>query len=107
MTATRPSSSYLLATCALLALLAAAAVHATLAQRAAAPSQARTAALVKRLELTDFALLTDARYSRNPSQADRHAPFQDHPLALEHFPSGSLIAVPPQLRERSVNHGTP
>jgi hypothetical protein len=23
--------------------------------------------------------------------ADRHAPFQEHPLALEHFPSGSLV----------------
>jgi hypothetical protein len=23
--------------------------------------------------------------------ADHHAPFQEHPLALEHFPSGSLI----------------
>jgi hypothetical protein len=23
--------------------------------------------------------------------ADRHAPFQEHPLALEHFPTGALI----------------
>jgi hypothetical protein len=30
--------------------------------------------------------------------ADRHAPFQDHPLSLEHFPSGSLIAPPPHVR---------
>jgi hypothetical protein len=26
--------------------------------------------------------------------ADRFAPFQDHPTALEHFPSGSLITPP-------------
>lgn len=41
--------------------------------------------------LTDLALFTEARYTRHPSQADLHSAFQDHPLALEHFPSGSLI----------------
>lgn len=51
-------------------------------------------ALAKRLALTDIALFTEARYTRHPSQADLHAPFQDHPLALEHFPTGSLIAPP-------------
>ncbi len=51
-------------------------------------------ALAKRLGLTDIALFTEARYTRHPSQADLHAPFQDHPLALEHFPTGSLIAPP-------------
>jgi len=50
--------------------------------------------LAKRLGLTDIALFTEARYTRHPSQADLHAPFQDHPLALEHFPTGSLIAPP-------------
>lgn len=47
-----------------------------------------------RLCLTDLALFTEARYTRHPSQADLHAAFQDHPLALEHFPSGSLITPP-------------
>ncbi|MDP1606484.1 MAG: hypothetical protein Q8L93_07595 [Rhodocyclaceae bacterium] len=51
-------------------------------------------ALAERLGLTDLALFTEARYTRHPSQADRHAAFQDHPLALEHFPTGSLI-IPP------------
>jgi hypothetical protein len=37
-------------------------------------------------QLTDPALFTEARYARHASQADRHAAFQDHPLALEHFP---------------------
>lgn len=51
-------------------------------------------ALAARLGLTDLALFTEARYTRHPSQADLHSAFQDHPLALEHFPSGSLIAPP-------------
>jgi hypothetical protein len=50
-----------------------------------------TAALVRDLELTDLCLFTEARYTRHPSQADLHTPFQDHPLSLEHFPSGSLV----------------
>jgi hypothetical protein len=25
---------------------------------------------------------------------DVHAAFQDHPIALEHFPSGSLVPAP-------------
>ncbi len=55
------------------------------------------AALVARLRLTDLALFTEARYTRHPSQADLHSPFQDHPLALEHFPTGSLISPPAGL----------
>ena len=47
--------------------------------------------LVRRLGLSDLALFTEARYTRHPVQADLHSAFQDHPLALEHFPSGSLI----------------
>lgn len=46
---------------------------------------------LKKLQLTDLCLSTEARYTRHPALADRHAAFQDHPLALEHFPSGSLI----------------
>ena len=46
---------------------------------------------LRALQLTDLSLSTEARYTRHPAMADRHAPFQDHPLALEHFPSGSLI----------------
>ncbi|HCE67831.1 MAG TPA: hypothetical protein DER40_10025 [Geobacter sp.] len=54
--------------------------------------------LVKSLSLTDLVLFTDARYTRHPSMADRHTPFQDYPLSLEHFPSGSLIPPPPHVR---------
>ena len=54
---------------------------------------------VARLQLTDLALFTEARYTRNLSLADRFAPFQDHPFALEHFPSGSLASPPAPLSE--------
>lgn len=57
-------------------------------------------AIVKMLTLTDLVLSTEARYTRHPSLADWHAPFQDHPLALEHFPSGTFITVPPHLTSR-------
>jgi len=46
---------------------------------------------LRSLHVTDLCLVTEARYTRHPAMADRHAPFQDHPLSLEHFPSGSLI----------------
>lgn len=52
------------------------------------------AQLVKDLGLTDLCLFTEARYTRHPSQADLHSAFQDHPMALEHFPSGSLLLPP-------------
>ncbi|AVM74442.1 hypothetical protein MSR1_19530 [Magnetospirillum gryphiswaldense MSR-1] len=59
--------------------------------RAEQPEVQRRAALVEQLGLTDLALFTEARYTRHPSQSDRHAAFQDHPFALEHFPSGSVL----------------
>ena len=48
--------------------------------------------LVKHLTLTDFAIWTEARYTRHPSQADFFSPFQDFPSSFEHFPAGSVIA---------------
>jgi hypothetical protein len=53
-----------------------------------------SAALVRSLGLTDLCLFTEARYTRHPTMADRHAAFQDHPMGLDHFPSGSLVAPP-------------
>jgi hypothetical protein len=55
--------------------------------------------LVKSLRLTDLCLFTEARYTRHPAMADHHAAFQDHPMALEHFPSGSLVTPPDFRRE--------
>ncbi len=56
--------------------------------------RAQGRALVARVGLTDLALFNEARYTRHLSQADRHAAFQDHPGALEHFPAGSLAGPP-------------
>ena len=52
----------------------------------------------KALAITDPCLFTEARYTRHLSLADRHTPFQEHPLSLEHFPSGSLTLPPPSLK---------
>ncbi len=53
--------------------------------------------LVRDLQLTDLCLFTEARYTRHLSQADLHSPFQDFPMSLEHFPSGSLVMPPKHL----------
>lgn len=59
---------------------------------------AASQSLVRELGLSDLSLFTEARYTRHPSQADRYSPFQDHPAALEHFPAGSLVLPPPNLK---------
>lgn len=61
-------------------------------------SQRAAAALTRELGLTDLALVTEARYLRHIALADRGSAFQDHPLALEHFPSGALLQAPAHLR---------
>ncbi len=76
------------------AAFAACFVDAARLRAAAADDGNGMVALVARLRLTDLALFTEARYTRHPSQADLHSAFQDHPLALEHFPTGSLIRPP-------------
>lgn len=48
--------------------------------------------LVQQLGLTDFAIWTEARYTRHPTQTDFFSPFQEFPSAFEHFPAGSIIA---------------
>ena len=58
--------------------------------------------MVRVLALTDLCLFTEARYTRHPSMADMHTPFQEHPLSLEHFPSGSIMVAPPHLRSRAA-----
>jgi hypothetical protein len=68
------------------------------AWRSRTVAHAADRALVRELGLSDLSLFTEARYTRHPSQADRHAPFQDHPAALEHFPAGSLLPPPPNRK---------
>jgi len=58
-------------------------------------AEQKRAQVVRDLQLTDLCLFTEARYTRHLSQADLFSPFQDHPMAFEHFPSGSLV-LPPQ-----------
>jgi hypothetical protein len=65
-----------------------------------AQRRAKARHLVRRLGLTDLALVTEARHTRHPSQADRFAAFQNHPMALDPFPSGSVMAPP-----RPEGHG--
>ena len=70
------------------------------AQRRQADAEVRISAnraLGRWFGLTDLCLFTDARYTRHPSLADPHSPFQDAPLALEHFPSGALLPPPDHL----------
>lgn len=57
----------------------------------------RSRQIVRRYLLADLCLFPEARYTRHLSSSDRHAPFQDHPTALEHFPSGTLV-LPPDRR---------
>ena len=59
--------------------------------------------LVHDFQLTDLSLFTDARYARHPSMADLNTAFQDHPLSLEHFPSGSLIIPPRHLIKNGLD----
>ncbi len=72
--------------------------HASYKGRAERPALREKGELVKRLELTDLCLVTEASYTRHLSQADYHTPFQDSPLALEHFPSGSFLKPPEALK---------
>jgi len=60
-------------------------------------AQEKRRSVVRELQLTDFCLFCEARYTRHLSQADLYSAFQDHPLAFEHFPSGSLAKPPEHL----------
>ena len=87
----RRSSRALLALALLAVLCAVTFVDAQRAHARRASVRQVNADLVRQLGLTDLSLVTEARYTRHPSQADGHSAFQDGPGALEHFPSGSLI----------------
>lgn len=95
----RKSTAFILVSIINVTLLALLILHARYRQTADATELATDAEMVRELQLTDLCLFTEARYTRHPAMADRHAPFQDHPLALEHFPSGSLVSPPRFRRE--------
>ena len=98
----RKSILFTLVTSVNILLIALITLHARHAQGIAATGRLERAELVRSLRLTDLCLFTEARYTRHPAMADRFAPFQDHPVALEHFPSGSLVTPPiKRVHERS------
>lgn len=68
-------------------------VHGSTVEKAGleGPLQAKRV-MVTRLGLTDFAIWTEARYTRHPSQTDFFSAFQDFPGSFDHFPAGSIIA---------------
>lgn len=77
-------------------------IHASLSEATRHASLQEKAALFTRLKLTDLCLFPEARYTRHLSQADLFSAFQDHPLSLEHFPSGSFT-TPPNNPGRNVH----
>lgn len=95
----RNSTIYLLFTSVILCAMALIGLHARQGMSEAHKHRSYRSQLVKELRLTDICLFTEARYTRHLSMSDDHAPFQDHPVALEHFPSGALT-LPPLLTQR-------
>jgi hypothetical protein len=73
--------------------------HASVRMKAGEASLRASADLVGRLDLTDLCLFTEASYTRHLSLADLHTPFQNGPMSLEHFPSGSLVMPPAAIRK--------
>jgi hypothetical protein len=81
-------------------------LHAVLAGGAGRERREASRVLAAQLGLTDLALFTEARYARHRSLADLHSAFQDAPMAIEHFPSGSLVAPPRAFPEGPLRRGT-
>jgi len=82
-----------------LALMGVIFFHARAKTEAHLPRLQQVGRMVEQLQLTDLCLTTEAWHTRNPSQADWHTPFQTHPLALEHFPSGAIVRPPESMRK--------
>jgi hypothetical protein len=76
-------------------------IHATVRRNLEVPLLRERGVVVRVLALTDLCLFTEARYTRHPSMADLNTPFQDYPMSLEHFPSGSIMTVPHHLKPRA------
>ena len=95
----RRSTLFLLYLAANVTFLALMFVHASVRDRDGEAALGETASLVEKLDLTDLCLFTEASYTRHLSLADLHTPFQNGPLSLEHFPSGSLVRPPDGIRK--------
>jgi len=99
--AARPSRLAAIAFAVLAAAFLATLVDAARLASQRAPAQGLRAAQAEVLRLTDLALFTEARYTRHRSLADLHSAFQDHPMSLKHFPSGSLLPPPEHLHHHA------
>jgi hypothetical protein len=77
--------------------------HAAYKSEGDAGSLQEKANLVRKFGLTDLCLFTEASYTRHLSLADFHTAFQNSPLALEHFPSGSLVTHPQAAKKMYEN----
>ena len=103
----RKSTIYLaLTACGIIALAMVLLLHPMfgVSQRGSIRTEAKV--LVQRLGLTDLCIFTEARYTRHLSQADLHSAFQSHPMAFEHFPSGSLTLPPLRFRKSDLRSAT-
>jgi hypothetical protein len=90
----------------LLALAAGELLHAALAAPSGRERRAGMGVLAEQLGLTDTALFTEARYTRHRSLADLHSAFQDAPMAIDHFPAGSLAPPPRDFPKAELRAGT-
>jgi hypothetical protein len=90
----RGSHGFFLFLCLCLVAILALAVRSKLAVSGFRPRAQDLVTITRALKLTDISFSDDARYTRNPSQADLFSAFQDYPGSIEHFPSGSIIAPP-------------
>jgi hypothetical protein len=100
----RKSDGFLLFTLTSLLLLVGILIQAYLVTRGDLPFLRQEREVVETLALTDLCLAPEARYTRHLSQADWHAAFQTHPMALDHFPSGSILG-PPETLKKSHDQG--
>jgi hypothetical protein len=100
----RKSSIFLVSASIVILFFCTMVVHAAWRQKKDLEGLENMRMMVRALKITDLCLFTDARYIRHLSQTDFSTPFQDHPEALEHFPSGSLVSPPLTLTR---GHGKP
>ncbi len=102
----RKANAFLLFSLFNLAVLALLFTHGATERQRQGPVLLAKKEMVETIGLTDICLFTDARYTRNPAMADRSSAFQDNPLALDYFPSGSILPIPPHLRDSERDRKT-
>jgi hypothetical protein len=98
----RKSDVFLRSIAAAAAILGLLFLHAWSAVHDGSAQLAERRGMVQKYDLTDLCLFTDARYTRHATMADLATPFQDHPVSLEHFPSGTLVG-PGEKRKHGLD----